>query len=150
MTYDPSDTFRVTVTCHDARWGLQVRGELDVCTGCQLIEVGAAIGSEAGGSVEMDLSGVEFIDISGLRAVGRACQAIRSGGGQVVITGASSPAVRRLVDALVPLGLDRRSRRGAAHPARGVSTRARGGADFFPGTDRRMTRMGAVVSAVPT
>jgi anti-sigma B factor antagonist len=71
-------------------------GELDLATGDGLRErLAEALGAHP--AVTVDLSGVEFIDCSGLRALTAARRHARRSGSRLVLS-RPSPAVRRLLD----------------------------------------------------
>ncbi len=73
--------------------GLIVTGEIDAHTAPTLAE--SLSGS--GASVRLDMSGVQFVDSSGLRVLIEAHQRAEESGGQLVI-GNPSDAVRRLLE----------------------------------------------------
>ena len=72
-----------------------VRGEIDAHTAPQVREAGEAILTESD-TVRFDLSGVEFIDSSGLGVLVGLTSAARDGGGDVIIIAPSRPVVRLL------------------------------------------------------
>ena len=74
-----------------------VEGELDLASSLQLE---ALLGREisAGHDVVLDLSRVEFMDCSGLRAILCAARASRCNGRQLKRTASSSAQVRRLIE----------------------------------------------------
>lgn len=81
----------LTITPDDH--GLIVRGEIDAHTAPALAESIAA----SGPSVRLDLSGVEFVDSSGLRVLIEAHQRAVDEGGQLTLAD-PSPAVQRLLE----------------------------------------------------
>ena len=74
--------------------GFAVSGEIDAHTAP---DVAAAIATSAGGRLVIDLSGVEFVDSSGLRVLIDAHQRLQEAGGSLTID-SPSPAVRRLLE----------------------------------------------------
>jgi anti-sigma B factor antagonist len=72
---------------------LRLVGELDMCTRGQLLA--AAAGQIGTVELRVDVSGVTFVDCSGLAALVRIAHATRAAGGEFTIT-ASSPALARL------------------------------------------------------
>ncbi|HUR08045.1 MAG TPA: STAS domain-containing protein [Nonomuraea sp.] len=90
-----SDQLRITPLANRA--GLWVEGELDHST---LPDLRQALGSMASGrGFCVDLSGLAFIDVGGLRALVSAAAALHDGGGDHVLTLRSAPPqVRRLLE----------------------------------------------------
>lgn len=81
----------LTISSTDA--GLSASGEVDAHTAPTL----AAAIDAAGPSVDLDLSGVGFVDSSGLRVLIDAHQRLAEAGGALRLTGVSD-AVRRLLE----------------------------------------------------
>lgn len=70
-------------------------GELDLCTGAQLRQAVASLPEAPQGAVIIDLSGVTFIDVAGVRAICEIVNVMRARNRSVrVVPG--SPAVQRL------------------------------------------------------
>lgn len=105
MHPNTTDTLEVAVDCAGNQWTLAVSGNLDLATGRQLMDLGKVLGEGQPGSVSLDLSGIDFVDTAGLHAVARTCAMVKAAGGITSITGTSSPAVVRLLDALQDCGL---------------------------------------------
>jgi anti-anti-sigma factor len=79
---------------------LALHGELDLATpGSELLAQLPALGSAASGLVALDLSGVSFLDCSGLRALLALQQWIHREGGHLCLA-ATSPAVALVFDLL--------------------------------------------------
>lgn len=76
---------------------VQVEGELDLASSPQLEHL-LEREISAGNDVMLDLSRVEFIDCSGLRAILWAASESRCNGRQLKRTSASSAQVRRLIE----------------------------------------------------
>ena len=76
-----------------AEGGLSASGEIDAHTAPTL----AAAIDAAGPKVDLDLSGVEFVDSSGLRVLIDAHQRLADAGGGLRLTSLSEP-VRRLLE----------------------------------------------------
>lgn len=74
--------------------GLAVVGEIDAHTAPSLA---AAVAERELGSLEIDLSGVEFVDSSGLRALIEAHQQLEANGGSLTLARPSA-VVKRLFD----------------------------------------------------
>ncbi len=105
MSISPTcEAFHIAVDCAGDRWTLGVSGSLDIATGRQLIELGKVLGNGCPRSVSVDLSEIDFVDTAGLHAVSKTCALVRDGGATTSIVGASSPPLRRLLDALEGCG----------------------------------------------
>ncbi|MDP4511660.1 STAS domain-containing protein [Nonomuraea turcica] len=76
------------------RAGLRIEGELDRAT--LLALTGALASMAGGGSFCVDLSGLVFCDVGGLRALVTAAAGLR--GGHVLTLRSPSPQVRRLLE----------------------------------------------------
>lgn len=74
--------------------GFAIAGEIDAHTAPSISQTLAASTSR---SLEIDLSGVEFVDSSGLRALIEAHQAFESKGGSLTLT-RPSPSVTKLFE----------------------------------------------------
>ena len=85
----PEDLLFVEVTDD----GLRVAGEIDAHTAPRL----AAALDASGSSIRLDLSGVEFVDSSGLRVLIDAHQRLDEAGGALRLVSPSDP-VRRLLE----------------------------------------------------
>lgn len=70
-----------------------VRGEIDAHTAPQVREAAEAL-LEAHGTVRVDLSGVTFIDSSGLGVLVALTTAARDAGGDLVVVAPSRPVIR--------------------------------------------------------
>lgn len=81
--------------------GYRLEGELDMATAGGLTELLAASGGEA--PLVLDLSGVSFMDSSGLRALLEGAR-LPNGSGPVVIQD-PSPQVRRVLEITIPDGV---------------------------------------------
>jgi len=88
----------VDVTTRDARTAvLTVRGELDMETAGRLDERLAAQLRQGRSRLVLDLSGLGFMDSSGLNVLIRAFQRARDEGGDLYLA-APTPAVRRILE----------------------------------------------------
>lgn len=77
---------------------IEVEGELDLASAPRLREgLVQALATHDGIALELDLSGVDFVDCAGWRPVIDAAGALRESGGRVAIV-ATSPPVERLVE----------------------------------------------------
>ncbi|MFN8051007.1 MAG: STAS domain-containing protein [Acidimicrobiales bacterium] len=95
MSSDESPSFSVETVEEMGSITVQATGEIDVATAPQIeAELIAAI--EGGSAVTLDLSGVSFIDSSGLRALVTARQRAEEKGVAFSLAG-RSPAVERLL-----------------------------------------------------
>lgn len=83
------------LTIESADGGLRLAGEVDAHTAPRLDEALAPL-VDAGGEVRLDISGVSFMDSSGLRVVIGATEATRAAGGDLVLVGPTD-LVRRLL-----------------------------------------------------
>ena len=81
-----SENFQVTQSGDETR--VHVRGMLDVNTAPALAEVFDEIIGERRKRVTVDLSALDIIDSSGVAVLVKLYKGVRSGGGQVSITGA--------------------------------------------------------------
>jgi anti-anti-sigma factor len=75
------------ITSIDGERGLRLAGELDLSTVHQLKS--ALAGSVTTGQMRLDLSGLTFIDSSGLHAIAE-CARAENGNGPVILEGVSS------------------------------------------------------------
>ena len=73
--------------------GLSLSGEIDAHTAPRVADALAGTGSTV---VDVDMSGVEFVDSSGLRVLVEAHQRLETSGGALRLVDAS-PAVKRLL-----------------------------------------------------
>jgi anti-sigma B factor antagonist len=71
--------------------GLAIAGEIDAHTAPQ---ISAAVAEAGGSSLEIDLSGVQFVDSSGLRALIEAHQQYEAGGGSLTLVRPSAVVTR--------------------------------------------------------
>jgi anti-sigma B factor antagonist len=76
---------------------LEVEGELDLATAPQLEEM-LCRELDADHEVILDLSGVTFMDSSGLRAIVTSTRAANSNGARLRISGSLLPQIRRLIE----------------------------------------------------
>jgi anti-sigma B factor antagonist len=74
--------------------GISLSGEIDAHTAPRVAEAIAAVGAS---TIDVDMSGVEFVDSSGLRVLVDAHQRLEANGGGLRLVDAS-PAVRRLLE----------------------------------------------------
>ena len=81
--------------------GFRLAGELDMATADDLSQL-LRNPTEGDGSLQLDFSGVSFMDSSGLRALLEAATR-RNGSGPVVVMN-PSPQVRRVLDISIPGG----------------------------------------------
>jgi anti-sigma B factor antagonist len=84
---------------HDSAPMLTVRGEIDVAVANRLskeLEGLADSATERDGRAVVDLSGVGFIDSSGVRELLKAQRRLRSAGGELVLRAPSAPCLRVL------------------------------------------------------
>ena len=91
---------RIAVEPTTAGWRIDVGGEIDIATSPQLQRVLDDVIDGSDDRVLADLSAVEFIDVSGLRAL---LSAVDRGGAHRFGVANPSPAVRRLFEII---GLD--------------------------------------------
>jgi anti-anti-sigma factor len=89
---EPIDGWLIEVTRHDGRAVVQVCGELDLNTAPQLRD--ALTELLDGGATELivDLSGVSFLDSSGINVLIRAAKRLSDGGGTLRLRSPSSQA----------------------------------------------------------
>lgn len=84
-----------SITIERTAGTVAVRGEVDAHTAPEMRTAGQAVVEELG-SARLDLSGVEFIDSSGLGVLVALTSAAREAGGDVVIVAPSRPVTRLL------------------------------------------------------
>jgi anti-sigma B factor antagonist len=77
-------------------WRIEVSGDLDLATAPRFGEAVAAACEHGARLIRLDLSGVTFLDSSGLRAILDASNGIEMAGGHLVCTGLSGAARRVL------------------------------------------------------
>ena len=112
----------VATTAGLNRSRIAVAGELDLATASQLLDaVNNALADPGCRDVVIDLSGVPFIDATGIGVLVRARRACRRGGGRLTIFGAHGIVAEllHLTGVAESLGLPRRP--SAHHPARRAS-----------------------------
>jgi anti-sigma B factor antagonist len=76
---------------------VRVSGALDLCTAPELERV-LEPELRSGRRVLLDLSGVWFVDSSGLRAIARAAQIARSQGGELALDSPVPEQARRMIE----------------------------------------------------
>lgn len=90
--------FAITAEQYDVcRWRVVVEGELDLATAPRFESVLGNAASADGATVEVDLSGVSFVDSSGLRAIVATARDLEQRGGRLRIS-AMSAAARRVLE----------------------------------------------------
>ncbi|MFN8051013.1 MAG: STAS domain-containing protein [Acidimicrobiales bacterium] len=98
MTQDADGSLSAAVERIDrSSWRVTVAGELDVRTAGELAEVLEPLVTKERCSVVVNLSGVDFMDSSGLRALVRAANEASSAGGSLVLARVSD-SVKRLLE----------------------------------------------------
>lgn len=93
-----SDLARLTVDVSRDTTASTVRlaGEVDVATAPQLVDLLAALRRDGHCQITVDMSGVEFIDAAGLRALVTAHHRLAAAGGHLTVSG-SRPFVQRVI-----------------------------------------------------
>jgi len=81
----------------NGRLVLELRGELDLANAAQLDRAIAQAESADRSELLLDLSGVEFIDSTGLRSILAAHEKLGGRGGRLLVTG-GQPQVARLLE----------------------------------------------------
>ena len=76
----PSVGSAVSVVVDASHWDLVVEGDLDLCSGRQLVEVAALLASYRVPVAEIDLHAVDFVDPAGWRCVEEATRVLSSAG----------------------------------------------------------------------
>lgn len=93
---DPEDLLVTVSEASGHGWHVHCAGELDAATSERLlVEIEALAGRDAK-LVVLDLTGVEFVDSSGLRAIVAGGQAMEAVDGRLVIEGMSAAAQQLL------------------------------------------------------
>lgn len=87
--------FEVTTSRINGSTYVAVRGELDIATASQLHEVLVAEAAK-GGMLVLDITGLEFIDSSGIRVLVVAWQEAQSDGQRLRLTQTTPPVMRAL------------------------------------------------------
>src|SRR4051794_8679360 len=90
------DTSSVEAQDHEHGWLLKARGELDLDSADGLYQGIAALAEHHATLVVLDLTDVEFLDSTGLRAIVNAGDLLKERGGQLIIDGMSGAAKRVL------------------------------------------------------
>lgn len=75
-------------------WRVEVTGDVDLATAGRLADDLRPLAEHDAAELRLDLSGVEFIDSSGLRALVAAANTATEHGGSLALIGASSAVVR--------------------------------------------------------
>jgi anti-anti-sigma factor len=91
------DGFRIRVEWADETVFLRLSGELDIAVTEELEGSVKAVAGSSARRVVLDLSGLDFMDSSGLRALLRAQEAVGSNGRSFVLAD-PAPAVQRVLD----------------------------------------------------
>jgi anti-sigma B factor antagonist len=89
--------FDVQVTEHDICAVLTVTGEVDVATAPQLRQEAVRLTTGGQANLVMDLSGVDFLDSTGLGVIVGVLKRARTHGGELAIAGAENH-VRKVFD----------------------------------------------------
>ena len=84
------------ITDDDACLRVTLKGEIDAETGVCLHDAVANFDPRRHQSIEFDLSGVTFVDSSGIGALVQARRAAEGGGARIVLVNPSRPVVRVL------------------------------------------------------
>ena len=88
--------FRVSVSRSDGRVLVAVDGELDLATAPELRDVLVALSEDGDKEVTLDLTGLEFIDSTGLSVLVMTFTRARAAGGSLVIRNPSQSVTRIL------------------------------------------------------
>jgi anti-sigma B factor antagonist len=80
------------------RRSLAVRGDLDLATAPALEDAVALACAEGVAELELDFRALDFIDLSGLRAIVRARDQCRRSGAQLLLVPSPRPGFRRLLE----------------------------------------------------
>ena len=86
-TMEEPAAFEAELVRHDGHVVVALRGELDMCTAPQLWETLAPLTQQVRGRLVLDLSGLTFMDSSGISCVIRAHKALRDHQGEIVLSG---------------------------------------------------------------
>nr|WP_296068022.1 STAS domain-containing protein [uncultured Actinoplanes sp.] len=90
--------WEIEITALTRPTGIRVAGEVDMATQ-PVWEVALDVMCGAPDDTVVDMAGLTFIDVGGLRALARAALSLRSRGRRVSLYGVR-PAIRRLIDVL--------------------------------------------------
>ena len=90
------DTSTVDAHEHEHGWLLKARGDLDLDSADKLYEGVASLAEHDATLVVLDLTDVEFLDSTGLRAIVNAGDLLKKRGGRLIIDGMSGAAKRVL------------------------------------------------------
>ncbi len=85
---------RIAVVSDPSGWQVLVSGELDLCSGRELLEVCSVLAAHRVGVVAVDLAGVSFVDPAGWRAVEESLRELATAGRPATVRRSSEP-VRR-------------------------------------------------------
>jgi anti-anti-sigma factor len=100
MLAPPRPLIDMTVVWNGFRWRIVVRGELDLRSGQELMDVVGVLASGDLVVVDIDLADVTFIDSAGWEAVTTARRLIEATGGACAVA-AAGPAVHRYLDLVI-------------------------------------------------
>ncbi len=89
--------FDLAVTDHDNCAVLAVTGELDVATAPQLRQEAVRLATSGRTHLVIDLSGVDFLDSTGLGVIVGVLKRVRTHGGELAVAGAENH-VRKVFD----------------------------------------------------
>src|SRR3954454_9267930 len=90
--------WEIEITAMAGPTGIRVAGEVDMAT-LPVWEVALDVMCGAPGDTVVDMAGLTFIDVGGLRALARAAQSLRTQGRRISLCGVR-PAIRRVIDVL--------------------------------------------------
>lgn len=89
-------TFDMRATAEGTQGTIQVSGELDFFTAPRLREQIVHLHSQGASTVRLDLTGLTFIDSSGLSVLVAGYKRLRDGGGDLILTAVPAQARRVL------------------------------------------------------
>ena len=92
----PNHGFAARTSRHDGSWRLALSGELDLATMGELARAVDRRGAIEGRAVVLDVSGLTFVDASGVRALIDACELLTGAGHEVTVAGVRAQLGRLL------------------------------------------------------
>jgi anti-sigma B factor antagonist len=97
MSHHPNHGFAARTSRHNGAWRLALSGELDLATMGELARAVDGGGAIDGRPVVLDVSGLTFVDVSGVRALIDACERLTGAGHDVTVAGVDA-ALGRLLE----------------------------------------------------
>jgi anti-anti-sigma factor len=103
MTHLAGPSFQFTLSYGDSHWRLAATGELDLASADTVVEVAGELAHHHPRALDLDLSGVTFIDSAGCTGLAIAIEVLQCAGVSTELV-AAGPAVKRFFDLVRHVG----------------------------------------------